>query len=1001
MSGSHIYTIAPTESFMDKIADGLITQTADKPETLSEYLILLPTRRGCRTLQDAFLRKSNGVPIMLPRLHPIGDIDGEELFISGHKNMNDIPPAMPSIKRQILLGELIGKGNFSKTPEANMKLASALGQLMDQIYTEGLDIKNLPYIIDRDEFANHWQVTLDFLEILSLHWPDILKEHGMIDAADRRNRLIYALHAHWESAPPSHPVIAAGSTGSIPATTKLLKTISTLPKGQVILPGLDKHMTDKAWGLVEEGHPQNTLKELLDNLNCNRHDVHYWGADLKKKTTENKNLVKEKFISHVMSPPDDTHEWGKISLTENDKKDLKQTLQNIHRVDCDTPQHEADVISIILRETLEDKNKTVALITPNRYLARRVSSACKRWGIDVDDSAGVPLNETAIGSYLSLIIDLIIHNIRPIPLLSLLKHDLCKGAGFKAFRGTVREMDSQVLRGLKPPKGFEGLKQHYHKKLLDNHSYIQPNENILLLIQHLESVLSPLIKLNGQRNNSFIKILKTHIAVAEELAQSNINEEHSNLWTGDAGESAANFLSDIQIHVENITCDSLESYMALLGHFMKTVTVRPKFGTHPRVSVLGQLEARLIQADRVILAGLNEGVWPPDPGHDPWMSRPMRVNFGLPKPERAITLAAHDFTQGFCSGNVFLTRSKREEGTPTVPARWLQRIDTFMQAVGLDPNQLHKSPYLDYARQMNNVAETKAIERPAPTPPKDTRPSSLSVTKIEKWMRDPYAIYAEQILKLRPIDPLEKTIGPAERGNILHQALEKFIQKYPKDIPNDAESDFIQITRDILTENNFEPSEWNFWIPRIKTLSNWLIHQEINWRQNARFLKSEAKGSTILKEGLDSPFTLSARVDRIDSLNTGGTAIIDYKSGGTYSIKKIETGETPQLPLEALIVHNGGFENINNTVSYIGYWKITGSHREAGKITAIDDDIKLEKIINETQAGLTNLVQTFQDDTVPYLAIPRLDNHPPFNDYEHLERVKEWSALDEATEDAA
>src|SRR3546814_14486973 len=85
--------------------------------------------------------------------------------------------------------------------------------------------------------------------------------------------------------------------------------------------------------------------------------------------------------------------------------------------------------------------------------------------------------------------------------------------------------------------------------------------------------------------------------------------------------------------------------------------VRPRYGLHPRVAILGPLEARLQHAELLVLGGLNEGTWPAAATPGPWLSRPMQAAFGLPLPERGIGLAAHDFYQAFCAPPVYLTRA--------------------------------------------------------------------------------------------------------------------------------------------------------------------------------------------------------------------------------------------------------------------------------------------------------------------------------------------------------
>jgi ATP-dependent helicase/nuclease subunit B len=988
----NIFTVTPTLSFADSFASALIEKHQDQPENLSKTLILLPTRRACRSVQEAFLRQSGGKPIMLPRLSPIGDVDGDELNLQGAEDINQLLPAMPSIKRKILLGQIIGRlPDFGKSPEKNIRLASALGQLIDHVYTEDLDLAQLPHIVDREDFAAHWQVTVDFLEIISVHWPQILAERGMIDAADRRNRLMNTLNKHWQKNPPNHPVIAAGSTGSIPATANLLKTISTLPQGMVILPGLDKNMSDEAWDNIEEGHPQNTLKELLVALDVQRADVKHF------ITTQKTYSAREQLISHAMTPPVETHKWQSLNLSDAQINDIKDSIKNVQRLDCQTAQEEAELIGVLIRETLNTPDKTVALITPNRFLARRVASICKRWDIDVDDSSGQPLNETPISIFLRLIMTVVDTQAAPIPFITLLKHELCHVDGVDNFRKNVRQMDHDLLRGLKPASGFDGLRDLYVQKHKDERNKSKPDEKLLILIEQIEVAFGNTLKKFSTGTHSFSTLLKTNIELAEDLS---MGAEH--IWLGDAGETAAEFLSKLMEHAKDIEDCTLHHYIEMLDHFMQSESVRSKFGTHPRVMILGQLEARLIQANRVILSGLNEGTWPPDPGHDPWMSRPMRVNFGLPKPERAITLAAHDFVQAFCNEEVFLTRAARDGGSPTVPARWLHRLDTFLNAINIDPAIMRKASHLSYVKELHPKQNLPTLERPAPTPPIEARPTRLSVTKIEKWLQDPYSIYAESILKLHALDPIEKEIGAMERGNILHELMEKFTKKYPDHIPDNAAHDFVTLSRDILEKQKLDLSAWNFWLPRMVRLSEWIVPHEQEWRKSAKLSKTEIKGEIEFTENLKRPFTLSGIADRIDRLNTGEVAIIDYKSGGAYSQKKLKNAALPQLPLEALMITKSGFEGISTQkVGYIGYWKMSGG-TPAGDITAINDDKEdISKAIDFTAHGMVNLIACFEDKNTPYLAIPHHHNAPRFNDYEHLERIKEWAALDEQSEEVA
>lgn len=969
MSKKNIFTIPASLSFSDTLAATLIKEYEGKKNELANALILLPTRRACRVIREAFLRQTEGKPLLLPQLKAIGDVDEEELIL--HQNADtafDIPPAMSPLRRKILLTKLISSlPDFSKTLEQNMALAQALGTLMDQVHTENLNLSDLPHLVDKEAFADHWQITIDFLEILSIHWPEILEVEGCIDAADRRNRLILALNTHWQNNPPTRPVIAAGTTGSIYATKSLLKTIMSLSQGEIVLPGLDLYMSEEKWADIEEGHPQATLKNLLESLEIERKDVQPY--------TDTPPNIREKIISDMMLPAEWTSEWGQNP--DISAKQLRGDLQDIKRYDCENIQQEAALISVLLRETLEENGKTAALITPDRNLARRVAKACEKWDIVLDDSAGQKLSETSLGIYLLSIIEALNDGLKPYSLLSVLKNTYSKNKEYKDFRKSVRLFEKYLRRNKTKISGFDEYKTNIDDDMLSP------------FITNLEKIFSKSLPLFQDGFHGCDDFLKHHLMLAEAIS----SEEQ--LWQSEAGEAAAQFFSDLKTYASSFPSMTGADYLAVINHLMTQVTIRPKYGTHPRLHILGQLEARLIQADRVILAGLNEGAWPPALGHDPWMSRPMRKDFGLPPAERSLTLAAHDFVQGICHREVFLTRSKKLDGTPTLPARWLERLDTYIKANDLPETLLMDGTHLNYVEQLHAVKEITPIERPAPCPPVSARPRQLSVTRIETWMKDPYAIYAGKILGLYKLEPLEKEPDAAEKGNILHSILHQFVTAYPKDLPDDSLSAFLNIAQDELASTVEQHEMIAFYFPRLIRLGEWFIDYETTWREKAQYVTSEAKGQIEINDN----FTLEGRADRIDRLNDGSMAIIDYKSGGTYSKTQMEKGGLPQLPLEALILNEGGF-SFGGQTSTLAYWKLTGSN-PAGDITEISDIHKITDIVENTKAGLINLIEKFDEERTPYYAIPVLDNAPRYNDYAYLERVKEWAALEEESEAAA
>jgi ATP-dependent helicase/nuclease subunit B len=985
-----VYTISLGLSFIDVLAKGILEEAGQDPLALARIQILLPTRRACRSLREAFLRLSDK-PLLLPRMNPIGDVDEEELSLTlaSIEEELDMLPAISPLHRQFLLMRLIARQGQGRSLEQDMMLATALGRLMDQIYTENLDLADLPKAIDREDFAKHWDISLRFLELLSVHWPLILAENGMIDAADRRNRLLKKLSAHWRKNPPAHKIIAAGSTGSIPATAELLKTIANLPDGCIVLPGLDQIMDEASWKAMDDTHAQDTLRHLLETLDINRGDAALWPSSGAEKSTQKTMRV---FTSELMRPADTTEEWQ----TAGKRLALNEKEITLERYDCANPQEEALTIALALRDVLEDSKKTAALVTPDRRLARRVAMACRRWGIEIDDSGGQPLSETRVGTYLRLCIEALCGEMKPVVLLALCKHTLCLPPSRKDWRGEIRDLDHYVFRG---PSFDGGMRAHDKKinRIEEENKKRGSGKQIdttpfKKTLAFIEKSFAPLLDFSG--NRTFPEWCEAHLRVAENFCSPDF------LWAGQDGEAASLLFSYLREQQDLLPPMTGYDYLAILEQAMRGIAVRPAFGLHPRLTILGQLEARLVEADVMILAGLNEGTWPPAPQPDPWMSRPMRKRFGLPSPERSIGLSAHDFAQALCADKVILTRSLRVDGTPTVPARWLQRMDTVLQACGLSPDILKRGKILAQARLLDHADSYAPVERPRPRPPVDARPRKLSVTQIDTWMKDPYSIYAKHILKLDALKPLEQSLDAAMRGTLIHDVLDQFVEAYPDDVPDDAAKNFLTIARDELDALGLEEDVKIFWEPRLVKIANWLVASEQSWRKTMKPMSREARGE-ISFDGSAGSFILSARADRIDESRDGTqAAIIDYKSGGSYTVKGMQNGQFPQLPLEALIVEAGKFDKTKALpVSALSYWVVNGG-KDGGTIITVDNPDAVDHAKENAWMGINNLIAHFDQADTPYFSLPCPENAPRYNDYEHLARVREWAALDES-EDAA
>jgi len=988
-----IFNIPAGPSFVDSLASGLTERSGGDPLALAAMLILLPTRRACRSLREAFLRLGGGKPMLLPRMLPLGDLDEDELVLVGEgtgETTLTLPPAISGVRRQLLLARLIQQrpspDGRPPTPDQAARLAAELGDLLDSVQTERLSFERLAGLVP-EIYADHWQQTLQFLTILTEFWPAILDDRGAMDSAARRNRVLEAQARQWRQAPPSFPIIAAGSTGSIPAAADLMAVVAGLPQGCLILPGLDcgpdSRLDEASWQQLDQAHPQFGLKQLLGRLGLEREDVRPWSED---SSSASPRQARMSLLSEAMRPAATTESWRNLP-------DFGlESLEGVSRVDCPGPREEAGIIALMMRQVLERDSETCALVTPDRDLARRVAGELRRWGIVIDDSAGRSLSLTPAGGFLRLTAALVAEDFAPYPLLSALKHPLAAGGESEGrFRAWVRNLERIALRGPRPGNGLRGLRdalpEGAEAALADR-------------LEALASLVEPFRLLMSQERVPLADLVRAHMEFAEALAASDKLPGPARLWKGEEGVAVATFAAELgEAAVELGEIDPAR-YPALLDSLMAGRVARPSWGGHPRLSIWGPLEARLQQADLLILGGLNEGVWPGDTGADPWMSRPMREAFGLPAPERRIGLSAHDFAQAFGAPRIVLTRSAKQDGVQTVPSRWLLRLQTVLEGCGLLALPEVKAAWsggdwLAWHHLLDHPKQVRAVAAPEPRPPVTARPRRLSVTAVETWMRDPYGIYARYILGLEALDPIDADPGAADYGTLIHGALERFLKEHSGALGAGALEQLLAIGREEFAAARATPGLWAFWWPRFESIAAWVVTRERARRGEIRHLHAEVKGRLEI-DGPAGPFTLTAKADRIDEMSDGSLVLIDYKTGAPPTAKEVKAGFAPQLPLEAAIAAHGGFAGVAGApVSGLLYWRLKGG-AEGGQERLAATDASPTELAGEALAGLERLVELYDRQDTPYRARPHPEHAPRYSDYLHLARVKEWATLEDS-----
>lgn len=971
-----IHSIPAGAPFADLLAQGLLAHFCPRPEDLADALVLLPTRRAARALHEAFLRASGGRPLLLPRMEPVGDVDDDELLLDQDLG-SGLAPAIGAQRRLAALAQVLrAHPATGGDPATACRLAASLVSLLDSAALEEVPLARLESIVEAD-LAGHWQQSLRVLDILREAWPRHLAQLGLSDLAARRIAALRARIAAWAVAPPRGLVVAAGSTGSIPATADLLAAVAALPRGVLLLPGLDAAMDDESWQAAGEdpAHPQHGLARLLARLGVARGAVAPWpGASPAHPRVA---LLRE-----ALRPAATTPAWARMP------RPGKEAFEGLRRIEAPTRQEEALAIALVLREAVETPGRTAALVTPDRVLARRVAAELARWGLGVDDSGGSDLLLTPPGAFLRATAALGADPGAPVELLSALKHPFaCAGLQRGALLASARRLERVALRGLRPGPGIEGL-----RKAVAATKAADRNE----ILAFVDGLAAPLADFAAAMQSGAVapaRLCALHLGFMEWLATPAAPRE-SELWAGEAGSALRDAMMELQQALAAFEPIPGRAWPALLEAMLAGQVVRARYPTHPRLSIWGPLEARLQGADILVLGGLNEGSWPPEPPEDPWLSRPMRKAFGLPPAERRVGLSAHDFVQAASAPVVLLSHSRKVDGAPVAPSRWLQRLDAFLG--DHEPwTSCVDSRLPGWARALDAPERPSAPPAaPRPCPPLALRPTELPVTAVETLVRDPYAVHARRILKLRPLDDVDEEPSAGERGTMIHDALHDFLAPGGA-LPADALERLLGIGRGHFAPLMDRPVVRAVWWPRFERLARWFVDWERARRATGtRTLAVECRGELRLPSG----FLLTAEADRIDARPDGTLGIVDYKTGTVPSYRQVEVGFSPQLPLEAAIALAGGFPGVAALPpGELLHVRLTGGATpgEAKPVRAWRGPGKSpEELARDALAGLAKLVDAYADPRRPYLARPRVRWKSAHAEYDHLARVAEWSALE-------
>ena len=997
---------------------------AEEPLSLASATIYVPGRRAARMLRRAFLDAGDGATL-LPRILAVADVDEDAFtFADPDERVVGAPGAeaqpLGGLARQLAVMRLMdhwprpdspthvdGSIIVPCSPADAAHLAADLIRLMDEVGRERAHWSRLDAVLD-DRLTAYWGVSRDFLQVAIAAWPAHLARIGAVDAALERDRAIRAEAARVRGCPG--PVLGIASPSFVPAQAELMAAVFACEEGVVLLPGLDCDMDDEAWSHVrggegrapDHGHAQSGLCHLLEHLRVARADVETLGAP------DAPGRARDAVLAQALRPAETTDRWAdpnsRIGADIADAAFADVTL-----LEAANEREEALAIAVSLRRALEDRHARIGLVTPDRTLARRVEAELKRWSLDVDDSGGRPLGATPPALLARTLLDAVASRFAPVPLLALLKHPLVRPRSYPVegrYRSDVAALERATLRGLAPDPGIGGILRRLDR---DDARRLEEGERpktdaarrVLPFLDEATAGLRALFSADAPR--ALAEIAEIHRDACLVLCG-------EALWEQEDGEALRAMFDGLLAHGQ--AGDTLgvrpSEYPALFTALLSGQAVRNRRPSHPRISILGLLEARQLAFDHCVLAGLNEGVWPGAQRNDAWLSRPMRAGIGLPPPEKRLGEAAHDFAQGFASTHLVLSRAVRSGGAPTIPARWLQRLDAVVSDA-MSRAKLRGDALLALARALDRAPELRPIRRPNPKPPLEARPRRLSVTQVETWVRDPYSIYARYVLGLKPLDALDEAPGPRERGTVIHAALEAFAAHDPlsRDAPARLKAAMDAALEDYLAH----PEVAALWRRQMHAIADWIVAWE-RGRREGLSVHAEVTGTWVLPGERAEPFVLTGRADRIEVDAKGRIGLVDYKTGNVPSAAQMASGLASQLALGAAMACGGAFDAglaergaaplAGRSVAHLTYVELKGTRdgdaehvRAPSKAAPVPDDL-----VSETVDGLSRLVAAYDDPAQGYASMPRPQWRLSYGAYDHLARVREWALADDAGETA-
>lgn len=948
-----IFGVSPNISMNDAVIDYVMThwQAYDR----QNGIILLPNRRSVHALRERFFAIAGDKTLVLPSIIPLADVDLHLLLHASQsvspQNLALQSPVINNFTRIMLLTKQVQKFyQLHHEPLAfrhAMELATSLAQWLDDAISHEVKARDLQALA-KGEHSEHWQRILPFLKIVYEGWPELAQKYHCTSHAQALYDTLTSLAKIWRQSPPSIPILAAGSTGSQSATAELLTSIAFAPKGVVMIPGVFAVINPEYEATIDKGHPLFYAKQLVQKMQTRLSEI---------PVLQPSNIARDNFLTHAFAP---AQFHGKIDF---------EPPSHIKSFVCAHEWEEVRVIALLVQKSLADSQDKIMVVSPDRQLLGRVGVELQALGIFANNSGADTLSLHPFTQWLRLLMRVVLSDAHPADVLAWLGHQ----AGFCLQsldkQNFYRRVDEAYARGNNKAHGLAEF------------------VSLCLRVRHestvagaCEQALAPFIALMNDNKNKHM----THtIALWMEAISHAASHCEIDL---DSDKDIAAALMQFNEMGEVLSVNAAD-FDAMLEQAFLSPWFAESSRTHPNVHLHTPIEARMQTADRVILSGLNEGVWPANISNL-WLNAALLERLHMPHNAHAVSLQAHDFLMLSGAKYVWMTRALKINGADMAPSRFWQRIMLAMSQHGVMQAEQGHDEIAAILAHENRYATYQPAQAPRPMPDIARRARTLSITELEYLWINPYIIYARHTLGLKPLQEIDEEVDMRLFGTLAHRICEQISKSDVMEI----ESTQNHVIESHLAEQVKSPVMQMLWRPRLKRIVQFFV---ANHRMRSALnidVQSEMPIKTFLKTA-SGEVLLKGKADRIEQRKTGELFVVDIKTSSTVpSEKAIMNSEAPQLPFYAKIIQekysadNPDSDHANAVT--VEYWQCPrGSNEGEIKTLQLDDEM-LDEIIENYRTLAEHLL--FQP--TPFLYNPhRIDRD--FDDYAALARADEWEGV--------